>query len=166
MSQIAREERFAACNAATRERAEAFEKLALEALRAAGYRVTRPRVQVIRALGVSNRPLSANDIHAQIARWSEKVDPVSVYRILSTLQSVGAVHRIGVVDAFYACGIESEHAHDTQHFVCESCGCVIEVGLPASASQSVKAEAGKIGFQTTEIRLEVLGRCGHCREPA
>lgn len=152
-----------ACNTASRERTKAFEEFALEALREAGFRVTMPRVQVIRALGESHRPLSANQIHNHIRETGGRIDSVSVYRILSTLQAIGAVHRIGVVDAFYACGLNAEQAHDTQHFVCESCGCVTEVDLPPGAAQSVESEAEKVGFQMTEIRLEVLGRCRHCR---
>lgn len=125
-----------------------------------------PRVQVIRALGESNRPLSANAIHNRIRETGGRIDSVSVYRILSTLQSIGAVHRIGVVDAFYGCGLNSEQAHDTQHFVCESCGCVTEVDFPSGAAESVGSEAEKVGFQLTEIRLEILGRCRHCRSAA
>lgn len=152
-----------ACNTATAERTHAFEGLALDALRQAGLRVTAPRIQVIRALGESNRPLTANEIHARIEDTGGRIDSVSVYRILSTLQAIGAVHRIGVMDAFYACGLHSESAHDTQHFVCESCGCVIEVDLPESASKSVASEAAKVGFEPSEIRLEVLGQCEHCQ---
>lgn len=151
------------CNVATVERKAAFEEVALAALREAGFRITMPRVQVIRTLGESNRPLSANEIHQRIQAGGGRIDSVSVYRILSTLQAVGAVHRIGVVDAYYACGLQSEHAHDTQHFVCESCGCVTEVDLPAGAADSVTAEATKVGFCATEIRLEILGRCRHCQ---
>jgi Fe2+ or Zn2+ uptake regulation protein len=152
-----------ACNTATAERSHAFEELALEALRQAGLRITMPRIQVIRALGESNRPLTANEIHGRIGESGGRVDSVSVYRILSTLQAIGAVHRIGVMDAFYACGLHSERAHDTQHFVCESCGCVIEVDLPETATKSVTNEAAKVGFEPSEIRLEVLGQCEHCQ---
>lgn len=155
-----------ACNESTRERKVVFEEVALSALRDAGFRVTMPRVQVIRALGDSNRPLSANEIHQRIQSSGGRIDSVSVYRILSTLQAVGAVHRIGVVDAFYACGLHTDQAHDTQHFVCENCGCVTEVDLPQGASTSVAEEAAKVGFQANEIRLEVLGRCRHCQRAA
>jgi Fe2+ or Zn2+ uptake regulation protein len=151
------------CNVASSDRSHSFEELALAALREGGYRVTMPRVQVIRALGDSNKPLSANEIHGRIESSGGRIDSVSVYRILSTLQSVGAVHRIGVVDAFYACGLHSEQAHSTQHFVCESCGCVTEVDLPNSASESVEDEAKKVQFKPSEIRLEVLGLCEHCQ---
>jgi len=153
------------CNISSSERSKHFEDLALAALRDAGFRVTMPRVQVIRTLGDSNKPLTANEIHARIGQSGGRIDAVSVYRILSTLQSVGAVHRIGVVDAFYACGLDAEQVHDTQHFVCESCGCVTEVDLPDPAARSVNDEARKVGFMTQEIRLEVLGLCEHCQKP-
>ncbi len=135
----------------------------MSALREGGFRLTSPRVMVIRALGESNRPLSANEIHTHIAQTGGRIDSVSVYRILSTLQAVGAVHRIGVVDAFYACGLQTDQVHDTQHFVCEACGCVSEVDLAVAARHSVGETSERLGFRPTEIHLEVVGLCAHCQ---
>lgn len=162
-ARTAAENAASACNASSRARASEFERAALQALREGGFRLTSPRIQVIRVLGNSNRPLGANEIHSRIAKSGGKVDSVSVYRILSTLQSVGIVHRIGVVDAFYACGIQADQVHDTQHFVCESCGCVSEVGFPEAARTLVQDASGALNFQPHEVHVEVLGLCAHCQ---
>lgn len=152
------------CNTATAERAEAFLEQAVAALREGGFRLTSPRVMVVRALGESNRPLSANEIHTRITDSGGRIDSVSVYRILAALVSVGVVHRIGAVDAYYACGLNEDHVHDTQHLVCSECGCVNEVDLPEAVSRSVGDEAGKLGFRVADIRLEILGECAHCQK--
>jgi Fur family transcriptional regulator, zinc uptake regulator len=152
-----------ACNAAPAARAEAFERLAVRALREAGLRVTEPRLRIVRALGASNRPLTAIEILDSVRKSGERVDQVTVYRALATLQAVGAAHRIGVAEAYAACGLHEEKAHNTQHFVCDMCGCVTEVGLSDEAAHTIAGEARRLGFQTREIRLEVLGRCEHCR---
>lgn len=151
------------CTVATEERAQAFEEQALAALRDGGLRLTSPRVQVVRALGESNRPLTANEIHSRIAASGGRVDSVSVYRILAALQSVGVVHRIGAVDAYYACGLNEDRVHNTQHLVCSECGCVDEVDLAEAVTHSVGEEADRRGFRVADIRLEVLGECAHCQ---
>src|SRR5205085_7033977 len=83
--------------------AKAYEEHSLKELRAAGYRITMPRVQVIRALADTKKALSAYAIHEKIISGGGKIDVVSVYRILSTLQEVGLMHHIGVVDGYFPC---------------------------------------------------------------
>lgn len=150
------------CNLATPEQAKKFEERALEILKEAGFRITMPRVQVIRALAETNRALSAYAIHERIIGKSGRIDVVSVYRILSTLQAVGLVHHIGVVDGYYPCRAGADHVHDTEHLVCEECGCVEEIPASQSSAKSVQAKAANTGFRPTEVKIEVLGRCAHC----
>ena len=83
--------------------AKIYEDHSLKELRNAGYRITMPRVQVIRALADTSRALSAYAIHEKIISGGGKIDVVSVYRILSTLQEVGLIHHIGVVDGYFPC---------------------------------------------------------------
>ena len=82
------------------EDAKSFEDRSLKELRQAGYRITMPRVQVIRALADSPKALSAYAIHEKIISSGGKIDVVSVYRILNTLQEVGLIHHIGDVTQF------------------------------------------------------------------
>lgn len=69
---------------------EQTEDLAFKRMREKGYRITMPRVQVVRAL-ISNqaKPLSAYAIHDWIITHGGKIDVVSVYRITATLIKVG-----------------------------------------------------------------------------
>src|SRR5580698_1693066 len=89
------------------DEARVYEEHSLQELRSAGYRITMPRVQVIRALGDTKRALSAYAIHEKIINSGGKIDVVSVYRILSTLQEVGLIHHIGVVDGYFPCRMEN-----------------------------------------------------------
>ena len=72
--------------------AKQFEDNALIALRNAGFRITMPRVLVIRALATTTVALSAYAIHEKIIATDGKTDVVSVYRILSTLQEIGMIY--------------------------------------------------------------------------
>ncbi len=150
------------CNHATQEEAKKFEERSLEVLKDAGFRITMPRVQVIRALAETNRALSAYTIHDRIVSKGGRIDVVSVYRILTTLQAVGLVHHIGVVDGYYPCRADEDHTHDTEHLVCEECGCVEEVPIAQTSAKALENQAAASGFRPSEVKIEVLGTCAHC----
>src|SRR5438034_8285929 len=102
--------------------ARKYEDHCLTELRNAGYRITMPRVQVIRALGDSTRALSAYAIHEKIIKSGGKIDVVSVYRILSTLQEVGLIHHIGIVDGYFPCRMTDCHGKRSEVVVDDSSG--------------------------------------------
>lgn len=139
-----------------------FEAACLAQLKGAGLRVTMPRLQVIRALARSNRAMNAQEIHEAIHADQGRIDMVSVYRILQTLLALGIVHRIGLSDGYYACHGVSREAHDSEHLVCSKCGCVTEASVPQGASAALDEQAERLGFRTQEVRIEMLGICGHC----
>lgn len=156
-------ETSAPCHIATREDSESFEQIALRILRSRGYRITKPRIHVIRILAGSHKSQSAYSIHEQIVAKGEKIDVVSVYRILSTLQELGLVHRVGTADGFIPCRIDGEHDGRAQHLVCRLCGCVTEIPLPEPAIEEALRLSADQGFDAEDIRLEMLGTCAHCR---
>lgn len=153
---------LSACNMASPDALESFEDLALRVLRTTGLRVTMPRVQVIRALGESNRALSAYSIHERIHAAGGMIDVVSVYRILSMLQTAGLVHHIGIVDGYIPCRIAREHESECEHMVCSKCGCVTELPLSPVAHQAATSQAEDVGFVPTIVKVEMLGTCRHC----
>src|SRR5208283_2418532 len=84
---------------------KAYEEHCLQELRASGFRITMPRIQVIRALADATTAMSAYAIHERIIETGGRIDVVSVYRILATLQQVGLIHHIGIVDGYFPCRI-------------------------------------------------------------
>lgn len=137
------------------DEARAYEEHALRELRAAGYRITMPRVQVIRALADSNRALSAYAIHEKIIGGGGKIDVVSVYRILSTLQDVGLIHHIGVVDGYFPCRMENCRGKRSEVVVSEVNGEVVELSLPDEVVAILEAQVQKNGFQPVSIKVEI-----------
>ncbi|MBI5708557.1 MAG: transcriptional repressor [Armatimonadetes bacterium] len=162
MTRAQRSENRPECNLADEALAQHFEARAVAQLRQAGLRVTAPRVQVIRALSRTNGALTAYEIHAQIVAAGERVDVVTVYRVLQALMEAGLVHRLGVVDGYYACRAEG-HQGSCEHLVCRECGCVEELPLIALVSKALPAQAAEAGFTCETLRVEVLGVCSHCR---
>lgn len=127
-----------------------------------GFRITGPRVEVIRTLSQTNTALSPYKIHERIAAEGRRVDVVSVYRILSTLLEVGLVHHIGLVDGYFACRAEHGDEHSAGHLVCDACGCVTEIEPQYELVQAILGGATKFGFTPRSMRIEVIGRCSHC----
>ena len=138
------------------EEARAYEEHSLRELRAAGYRITMPRVQGIRALADTNKALSAYAIHEKIIGGGGKIDVVSVYRILSTLQEVGLIHHIGVVDSC-SCRMGDGHGKRSEVIVDENSGDVMELKLPSEVVDSIEQQAKQVGFEIATVKVEITG---------
>lgn len=139
------------------EDAKVYEESALKELRSAGYRITMPRVQVIRALADTKKALSAYAIHEKIISSGGKIDVVSVYRILSTLQEVGLIHHIGVVDGYFPCRMENCQGKRSEVMVCDETGDVMELTLPQAVVDAIEEQAKENGFDPSTIKVEVTG---------
>jgi Fe2+ or Zn2+ uptake regulation protein len=116
-----------------------------------------PRVQVIRALADTKRALSAYAIHEKIINGGGKIDVVSVYRILSTLQVVGLIHHIGVVDGYFPCRTEDAVGKRSEVMVDDSTGEVLELTVPSIIIETVEAQLLEKGFEATQVKVEVIG---------
>lgn len=139
----------------TLESARNYEEHALKELRNAGYRITMPRVQVIRALGDTTRALSAYAIHEKIINSGGKIDVVSVYRILSTLQEVGLIHHIGIVDGYFPCRMTDCTGKRSEVVVDETSGDVMELRLPAAIVDGIERQLQEAGFEAVSIKVEI-----------
>jgi Fur family transcriptional regulator, zinc uptake regulator len=148
----------------TVEESRSFEELALRQLRANGYRITMPRVQVIRALADTDQALSAYAIHEKIINSGGKIDVVSVYRILGTLQEVGLIHHIGVADGYFPCRMDDAHSQDSAHFVCEKTGIIKEMPVLQDIRDALHKQADEIGFIPTVIKIEIVGLSAQASE--
>ncbi|MCW5937193.1 MAG: transcriptional repressor [Fimbriimonadaceae bacterium] len=140
--------------------------MAIDRLKYHGFRITMPRIQVIRTLARVERPLSAYGIHEEIVTNGGRIDVVSVYRILATLVEVGLVHHIGIVDGYIACRFEEEHPSQSQHVVCRVCGKVVELPLPSLISEETDKQLADIGFTNGITRVEILADCPDCQKNA
>jgi Fur family transcriptional regulator, zinc uptake regulator len=143
----------------TVEEARRYEEHALKELRASGYRITMPRVQVIRALADTTRALSAYAIHEKIITSGGKIDVVSVYRILATLQEVGLIHHIGIVDGYFPCRLTDCNARGSEVVVCEETNNVMELLLPQELIDVVEEQSRKGGFKLSKIKVEITAKC-------
>ena len=138
--------------------AKAYEEHSLQELRTAGYRITMPRVQVIRALADTTKALSAYAIHEKIINGSGKIDVVSVYRILATLHEVGLIHHIGVVDGYFPCRLGTTGGKRSEVVVYDETNDVEELVLPDDLVAIIERQAKERGFEMTSLKVEITGK--------
>ena len=138
--------------------AKAYEEHSLKELRTAGYRITMPRVQVIRALADTTKALSAYAIHEKIINGSGKIDVVSVYRILATLHEVGLIHHIGVVDGYFPCRLGTTGGRRSEVVVFDETNDVEELVLPEDLVAIIERQAKERGFELTSLKVEITGK--------
>lgn len=144
------------------DRSTRYAVLAIEALRGAGLRITRPRRSIVEVLERADHPLTAAGVHDLLRRKRIHIDLASVYRTLAVLEEQRLIHRLRSVDGVVRCepGFEESSCH--HHLVCRSCGAVKEVGCNVShALESVAREAAD--FVPDAHHVELVGLCAKCR---
>ena len=132
-------------------------------LRAAGLRVTRPRLAVMAAL--------ARVPHAQVepvvAAVRAEIGSVSVqgvYDVLRVLSGVGLVRRIDLAGA--AARYELRAGDNHHHAVCRSCGVTADVDCAAGTAPCLDPgvdPGGLHGFVVDEAEVTYWGYCPACR---
>lgn len=127
-------------------------------LRAAGLRVTRPRLAVLGAVHAHPHL----DTDALIAAARERLGAVShqaVYDVLRALTDTGLVRRIqprGSVARYEARVGDNHH-----HLVCRECGAIVDVDCAIGAAPCL-APSDDAGFVIDEAEVVYWGRCPAC----
>ncbi len=134
----------------------------LELLRGDGGRVTTGRRAIVQALMTApDHHVTAEDIALLVQTDQPDVHLSTVYRTLDALERLGAVGRLnlGPGPAVYHL---RDHAH--HHFVCESCGIVIELDDDAVAPW-IDSLGARYGLTMSSDPLTITGHCAACLVP-
>lgn len=117
---------------------------------------------VVGVLSRNPRPLSAYDILHSLQLEEGKLAPPTVYRVLTTLQVKGHIHRIESLNAYVVCTHCFGHSASVMS-ICDDCGLVTE-----TASNSLIKEIDTItrrkGFSPKRHIIEIHGSCQQCDE--
>jgi Fur family ferric uptake transcriptional regulator len=154
------------CSRTTDEDAVVPDPADLErALRAAGLRVTRPRLAVLDAVHGNPHVDTDTLITAARARLGA-VSHQAVYDVLRVLTDRGLLRRIqpqGSVARYEARTGDNHH-----HLVCRSCGAIVDVDCATGAAPCL-TPSDDGGFVVDEAEVVYWGRCPSCadgRSPA
>jgi Fur family ferric uptake transcriptional regulator len=140
-----------------------LEATATGRLRRAGQRFTHGRRALVEALAKADRPVTTEEI----LRLEPRLPLSTTYRNLAILQQAGIVHRVSTDHEFarfeLAEDLTDRHHH---HLVCESCGTIEDVEIPARLDRSVRGAldglAGQSGFRVGSHRVDAFGLCARC----
>ena len=129
-----------------------------EQLRAAGLRVTRPRLAVLRALGQRPHSDTATIIDAVRAHL-DAVSHQAVYDCLGALTDAGIVRRIQ--PAGTTARYELHHGDNHHHLVCRGCGAMTDVACAVGAAPCLDVQHDH-GFAIDEAEVIYWGLCASC----
>ncbi|MGW4094167.1 Fur family transcriptional regulator [Nocardia sp. NPDC004750] len=129
-----------------------------EWLRAAGLRVTAPRLAVLDA--VTARPHSdADAVAATVRQTLGSVSTQAVYDVLHACVRAGILRRIEPAgsSALYETRIGDNH----HHLVCRSCGAVVDVDCAVGRAPCLDPSDAH-GFVIDEAEVVFWGLCPSC----
>ncbi|WP_433758260.1 Fur family transcriptional regulator [Nocardia sp. CA-135398] len=130
-----------------------------ERLRAAGLRVTAPRIAVLNA--VDARPHSdADRVAATVREALGSVSTQAVYDVLRACVNAGLLRRIEPAGstALYETRVADNH----HHLVCRNCDTVVDIDCVVGAAPCLEPEDAH-GFVIDEAEVVFWGLCPTCR---
>lgn len=135
---------------------------AIKILKNNGYKHTKTRESVLEILDKSKESLSAYDISE---KSNKKLDVVTVYRILETLEETGLIHKVVSTGKYRKCHI-SEHEENNQchhNIICKKCGYIEEIHCEGM-NIIEKVVASNTSFKIENHILEFYGLCDKCQK--
>ncbi len=129
-----------------------------ELLRAAGFKVTPQRIQLLEVLSKEERPLTVSELKEKLAG----IDQVTIYRALEAMATKEIVRKVDTKHAYTHYELVATKAHH-HHAICIVCGMVedVELCLPPTLEQEVRKRL-KHFSAISGHSLEFIGRCKQC----
>ena len=132
------------------------------ALRQSGYRVTKPRLQVMRILAESETPLTPLDIYQLTLELDSPPGIASVYRTLEMLDDLDLIQQIHQPGGCHAIFPALEgHKH---LLICNRCGQMRVVEGNEAISEYISRIEDQTGYQVQEHWLQLYGVCQKCSQ--
>jgi Fur family zinc uptake transcriptional regulator len=126
-------------------------------------RLTPIRRLVLEIVLASGEPIGAYEILAQLNKLKDSREaPVTIYRALEFLISIGLVHRVASLNSYIACD-HPHHDDGAQLLICRTCGATEEI-CDKSVESAIAKLAGRKGYTAISPLVEIAGTCAGCRE--
>jgi Fur family ferric uptake transcriptional regulator len=133
----------------------------VERVRQRGWRLTKQRTIILKALCELDGHASAEKVHEQVMYHRRDVDLSTVYRTLERLRDLRVVSQTDLGRGCAEYEVVTSQPH--HHLVCQHCGRVIDLdhGYLAPVADAVHRD---FGFDPVLDHLALFGACHHCRE--
>ncbi len=133
-----------------------------ERLRAAGLRVTKPRLAVLRWLA-DHPHATADQVATAVRRRLGSVSTQAVYDVLHACSNAGLLRRIE--PAGHPARFETWTADNHHHLVCRGCGRTEDVDCVHGAAPCLTPSC-TAGYAVDEAEVVFWGYCPDCRSSA
>ncbi|MGV0714696.1 Fur family transcriptional regulator [Mycolicibacterium sp. XJ662] len=132
---------------------------AADKLRAAGLRVTRPRLAVLAEL--ANHPhADVETITTGVRQRLGKVSTQAIYDVVHALTKVGILRRVEPAGSRTLFEVETGDNH--HHLVCRSCATIVDVACATGEAPCLQASDDQ-NFCIDEAEVTFWGLCPECR---
>jgi Fur family ferric uptake transcriptional regulator len=136
------------------------ESRVIQQLSQAGYRITRPRRAVIRALLEDEGYASPAEVRERARSYYPTIGLVTVYRTLDLLSELGFVRRIHTEEGCHSYAA-ANHGHH-HHLICRHCGEAVEF-QGCDLSPFLARISQQTGYSIEDHLLELVGICSNCQ---
>lgn len=132
----------------------------IERLRAAGLRVTAPRLAILDVLGRRNGHATAEEVRHDALTRIGSVSVQTVYDVLSALTVAGLVRCIETPG--HPARYENRVGDNHHHFVCRRCGRTVDIDCAAGKAPCLTPKALPSGFAVDDAEVTYWGICARC----
>jgi Fur family peroxide stress response transcriptional regulator len=122
------------------------------------YRRSRQRERILELLKGTDIHPTANWLYARLRKEFPDLSMGTVYRNLGVLTEQGLVSRIGFGSTFDRFDANTQHHY---HFICDICGAIIDLDLPADESLNRRVRAAS-GLEARRHDIQFRGVCEMC----
>jgi Fe2+ or Zn2+ uptake regulation protein len=134
-----------------------------ERLRAAGLRVTAPRVAVLRVLAESADHPRVDQVIERVRAAGVSISTQAAYDVCEVLHRVALARRIEFAGG--PTRYEARVGDNHHHIVCRACGLTVDVDCAAGPAPCLAPGDGR-GFAVDEAEVTFWGLCPDCqRQP-
>jgi Fur family zinc uptake transcriptional regulator len=124
-------------------------------------RLTRPRIEVLKIIAESPKPIGAYAILGELSLVLDQPKPQTVYRAIDFWLETGFIHSLKSLNAYILC--RTGHKHEgSQFMLCDVCGKAIEAPF-SDMPQVLKDYMAKESFIPFQWALEIHGSCSECQ---
>jgi Fur family transcriptional regulator, stress-responsive regulator len=135
---------------------------ASDRLRAAGLRVTAPRVSVLRVLEVSEDHPRVDQVIERVRASGVSISTQATYDVCEALHRAGLARKIAPAGgpARYEARVGDNH----HHLVCRACGVAVDVDCTVGHAACLEP-SDRNGFTLDEAEVTFWGLCPRCQNP-
>ena len=125
-----------------------------------GFRVTRPRQQVMEIIASSTTALTPQEIYQKSLEWDQSPGIASVYRTLEMLEDLGLIQQIHQPGGCH--GIWPAVEGHNHYLICRDCGQMKVIEGDEDITGYIDNIEKQTGYRVDDHWLQFFGTCRGC----